>query len=149
MTNDWSVPPQPPQTWFSRNWKWVAPLGCLALIVLAGCFVAGVFFAVFGAMRSSDVFKESLVRAQANPVLREKLGTPIEAGWLVSGSINVSGPGGSADISIPIHGPRGKADLYVTAKKSAGQWTFTTLVAQLEGAPDRIDLLESPPGHAR
>ncbi len=60
----------------------------------------------------------------------------------VSGNINVSGPSGQADLSIPISGPDGKATIYAVATKSAGQWTFSTLVVEINGTMQRIDLLE-------
>ena len=105
-------------------------------------FVALIVSIVFGAMKSSDAYKEALGRAQASPSVQQALGSPIEDGLIMSGSIQVNGPSGHADLSFPISGPKGRGTVYVVANKSAGQWTFTTLAAEIESSHERIDLLE-------
>ena len=129
-------------SWWSRNWKWFVPVGCLSAIVLAVAFVAVIVVFVFGIMKSSDVYKEALAEATTNEIVIEALGTPIEPGLVISGNINVSGSSGNADIAIPISGPRGEATIYAVAAKSAGQWEYSMLVVQLEGTGEQIDLLE-------
>lgn len=54
---------QPAQrSWWGRNWKWVAPVGCLGpLLGCGGClsiFVIG----IFSALKSSDVYQEALAK---------------------------------------------------------------------------------------
>lgn len=132
------IVPQPaPKSWLARNWKWLLAGAFLMFLVLA---VGGVM-AIFGAMRSSDVAKESVLRAQANSLVVQGLGSPIKEGWFVSGSINVSTGSGNADLSIPISGPKGEGTVYVTAQKGAGEWTYTQMLAAVPGSNDRIDLL--------
>ena len=60
----------------------------------------------------------------------------------MSGNINVNGSSGHADLSIPIFGPKGKGKIYAVARKSAGVWQFQTLQVEVEGQPERIDLLQ-------
>lgn len=131
-----------PPNWFSRNWKWAVPTGCLTVLVLFAGFAAAIVFFVFGVMKSSDVYAQALERARAAPAVVEALGTPIEEGLFMSGSINVSGPSGHADIAIPLSGPHAKGTLYVVADKSAGEWRFRTLQLAVDGGGKRIDLLE-------
>jgi len=142
-------PAQPQRSWWSRNWKWVVPVGCLVLILpllaLAG-FIGGILAIVFGSIKSTDVCQQALTLAKSNPVVIEALGEPIEDGWLMSGNINTSGPSGSADISIPLHGPKGKGTLYAVATKSAGRWEYDTLEVEVQGRDDRINLLEAERG---
>ena len=80
--------------WFSRNWKWALPVGCLLPLVLCGggilVFVFVVYGAVTGAIRSSDAYQEGMSRARSNPEVVAALGEPIESGWLISGNINVA-----------------------------------------------------------
>ncbi len=138
---------QPQRSWWSRNWKWVVPVGCLVLLLplLAIAGFAGTIVAiVFGSIKSTDVYEEALARARANPAVVEALGEPIEDGWWMSGHINTSGPSGSADISIPLHGPKGKGTLYAVATKSAGRWEYQTLEVEVDGKAERIDLLAGP-----
>jgi len=128
-------------TWLGRNWKWLLPAGILLLLLLLAIFVGGILFIVETSFRHSDCYVQALVRARADPQVVEKLGQPIEAGWTASGSINISGSSGNADISIPISGPKGKGTLYVVAKKSAGRWEFQTLQVEINGEQERINLL--------
>ncbi len=129
------------RSWWSRNWKWFVPVGCLSLLVLFAAFVGSIFFVAAGAMKSSDAYKDAVAQAQASPAVVEALGTPIKTGFFTSGSVNTTGPGGDAALSIPISGPKGKATIQVEAKKSGGEWTYSTLVVEVENPQQRIDLL--------
>ncbi|HYX68348.1 MAG TPA: cytochrome c oxidase assembly factor 1 family protein [Terriglobales bacterium] len=130
-----------PEGWFARHWKAVVGVGCLGVVILGGALMAGIFFLVMGGIRSSDVYQQALAKANANPEVVVRLGQPIKPGWMVSGSINVSGPTGDADLAIPVSGPKGKGTIYAVAKKSAGEWTFSRLEVEVEGQPGRIDLM--------
>ncbi len=110
-----------------------------SLAVIAA-FIALIFFAVFGLLKSSDPAREALTRAKANPQLQLELGTPIEEGFIIMGNISTSNASGSANLDIPISGPNGKANLHVEASKRSGVWTYSTLEATVNGKPDRIDL---------
>jgi len=132
-----ATPIAPHKGWFARNWKWLVPV---LLIVFLGLPLA-ILGSVFAAIRSSDAAKESLLRAQSNPLLVQELGAPIEEGWLVVGSINGSGPSGDADLAVPISGPKAKGKIYVTAHKSAGAWRYSVMEAAIDGSDQRINLL--------
>jgi hypothetical protein len=135
-------PPVPPSgNWWTRNWKWFVPLGCLSSIALFVVFIASIMLIVFGAMKSSDVYKDALAKAKAEPAVIEALGSPIEDGMFVSGSTNVNGASGEANLAIPIHGPKRKGTLYVVAQKSVGAWNYSNLVVEVKGTKQRIDLL--------
>lgn len=112
------------------------------LTLLAGVgFVALIFGAVFGLMKSSDAYKDAMTKASADPRVQAAFGTPIHAGFFVNGSIKISGSSGEASIAIPISGPRAKGTLFVEARKSAGKWNFSVLAAEVKGSSERIDLL--------
>jgi hypothetical protein len=100
----------------------------------------GLVYLVMSSTKESDVVRESFARAKANPVLVEKLGTPIEMGMLVSGSINVTPADGQADLVIPISGPKGKGRVNVLAVKAAGEWRYRVMRVTLEGG-ERVNLL--------
>jgi hypothetical protein len=127
--------------WWSRNWKWFVPVGCLSTLVL---FVGGIVLLmsfVFGMMKSTDVYSQALKRAKADPQVVSALGSPITDGYFTSGSIQESGPSGTAELSIPISGPKGSGTIYLEARKSTGQWSFNKLVVEIEHPNQRIDLL--------
>jgi len=127
--------------WWDRNWKWFVPVACLGAIVFFIGLVAGAVFFAFGLMKSSDVYKSAFARAQAHPAVVEALGSPVRAGLVTSGTINVSGHSGTAELAIPISGPKGKGTIFVEARKSAGRWSFGILVVEIKPGRRRIDLL--------
>ncbi len=124
--------------------------GCLAVgcgggLVLITLLTVAIFAFVMNVVKSSDAYKMAMEKAESNPAIVEAIGTPIEAGFFVTGSINTTGPSGNADVSVPLSGPKGEGTLYIVAQKSAGQWSFSTL--EFEGpAGDRVDLMKLPDG---
>jgi hypothetical protein len=131
--------PPPPRNWWSRNWKWVVPVGCLLpLLIMGGC-VVGIGFAVFTAIRNTEVYTESLSRARANPEVRARLGEPIEPRWWITGNINAANDQGAANISIPIRGPKESASIHVVATKNGGRWEYQTMNVRI--GSDTISLL--------
>src|SRR5437763_7405045 len=142
------TPPQvhsaPRRNWWLQNWKWFVPLGCFSMLMLFVIFVGSVALIVFSAMKSTDVYKGALTRAQAHPSVIEALGSPIKEGFLLSGSTNVNGASGEANLSIPISGQMEKGTIYVAATKSLGRWNYSGLIVEITKTHQRIDLLRSP-----
>ena len=132
---------QPPGNWWSRNWKWVVLVGCLLPILLCGGGVAGLVLVVFKAIRSSDIYVESLDRASRNAEVRERLGEPVVSKWWLSGNVNTKNGSGDADIRIPISGPKGDGTIHAVAHRSEGRWIYDTLNVAV--GDDTINLLES------
>jgi hypothetical protein len=132
----------PPRNWWQRNWKWAVPVGCGSVIALFALFVLAIVVFVFSVIRSTDVFRDAVERAKANPEVRAELGEPVKEGWWVSGNVNTSGPSGTADISIPLKGSIKDGKIYAVAHKSAGRWSYDTLEVAVEGREERINLLQ-------
>ncbi|OHE81256.1 MAG: hypothetical protein A3G75_13165 [Verrucomicrobia bacterium RIFCSPLOWO2_12_FULL_64_8] len=135
----------PTRNWWQRNWKWFVPVGCLTALLLFVAFIGLVVAGAMGVMKSSDAYKEAVARARTEPVVVQKLGLPIEEGFLASGHVNTSGPSGEAELSIPLKGPKGKATLYVEAEKKAGRWQFKQLVVEFEATHERVELAAPAP----
>ncbi len=127
--------------WFSRNWKWAVPLGCLGTIVMFVGFIAAIFMVVMGAMRTSDAYQIAMSSAREHPAVIDALGEPIEVGWFVSGNINVNGASGEANLSVPLNGPRGSGTLYIVADKVAGEWIFERMEVAFADSGERVNLL--------
>jgi hypothetical protein len=120
-------------------WVWVG-LGCGVLIAGAVAFVAFILFVVFASMRSAQPYQDGLHLAQRDPRVIAALGSPVEAGLLMSGSIKTENREGSANISIPLHGPKGKASLSVVGTKHRGNWSYSEMTVTLDKGGE-IDLL--------
>lgn len=119
------------------------PAGCLTALAGVVGFVALILTLVFGAVRSSTPFRHALARAQADPIVRGSLGSPIRDGLFLSGAFRSGGDGGRARLAIPLHGSRGRGTLHVVAQRSQGRWRYTTLVVRLDSSGDSIDLLQN------
>ena len=116
--------------------------GCLTLIVLLGAFAVGMMFFVFGTIKNTDVVANAIKQSQSSPQVQAALGTPIETGWWISGSVNISNGAGRADISGPISGPKGDGTLILKATKSAGgSWEYSQMEVQVTNGAT-INLLE-------
>ncbi len=141
-TPPYPLHPEPMQkSWLEQHPHWKIPLGCLTLILLIGVFATILITIITTSFRSSEVYKQAMARATENLQVRERIGEPINAVWLVSGQLNVSGSTGNANLSIPISGPKGKGVIRAVAKKSGSVWRFTYLQVKVEGQPGNIDLL--------
>ena len=150
MTIDYTRPPQPPppagelkRGWWSRNWKWFVPVGCIGFIALLLIGIAAIVGVVFGAIKSSDVYREALQRAQNHPEVQAALGTPIEAGWWMTGQMDVNNDTGSANLSIPISGPKGKGSVHVVATKQGGSWIYSRLDVEVYAHDRRPGVLDA------
>jgi Cytochrome oxidase complex assembly protein 1 len=115
------------------------------MLLLAAGFVFVIVSIVFGAMKSSDAYKTALAKVQADPRVVNTLGSPIRDGFFVSGTTNVSGSSGHADLTVPISGPKGKGTVYFVATKFAGEWSFSKLIVEVGKTGERIDLTENGP----
>ena len=120
------------------------PLGCFTVVLLFLAFIGLILVIAFSAMKSTDVYREALARAKADPAVIEALGSPIKDGFLVSGNTNLNGASGESNLAIPISGPNGKGTIYVSANKSLGQWNYSGLVVEVGQTQQRIDLLQKP-----
>jgi hypothetical protein len=143
MTIDYTQPPQPGQPqrgWWSRNWKWVVPVGCVSVVVVFLAFIGVILAVVFGAIKSSEAYTTALHTAQQDPRVIAALGTPIESGFLVTGNINVNASHGTAQLDFPISGPKGKAKVHAEADKPDGKWVYSVMQVHVDGGPT-IDLL--------
>ena len=118
-----------------RNWAIAGVAVWLTLIVVIG----GTFYSIASLLKGSDVYRGALERANATSAATEALGAPVEGGFPM-GSINISGPSGEAELSIPVHGSRAKGTIYVEATRAMGRWQYDRLELEVEGRDERIDL---------
>ena len=128
--------------WWGRNWKWAAPSGCLLMFLLVGAFIGAIFLFVFSMMKSTEAYAHSMETARADAEVVAALGQPIQEGMFVTGNFEESGGAGQAQFSIPVSGPKGSGTIYVEARKSAGEWVYSTMVLETDNPKQRIDLLD-------
>lgn len=139
--------PPPPPSGAKRNKKlvWIIVAVVLAVLLLAVLVVGAVGAAIFAGMRSSDPYHFAMQTAAHDPRVVARLGSPVQAGWLVGGNINLRNDSGDADLSIPVSGPVHKGTIHVVGTKTAGEWTYQKLTLTVEDGPQGLNLLK-PPG---
>ena len=122
----------------SGCWKALA-IGCSVIIVLGAAAMISLFIFVFSVIKRTDVYREAYHRAASDPRVIAALGTPIEKGWWVFGSVNIDNDSGNANFTFPISGPKEKARVHAIASFN-GNWTYTELVVKPDNGGD-IDVL--------
>jgi TonB family protein len=138
-------PQQQSKGCLGRNWKWAVPLGCVTLILVLGAAGGAIFLFAMSAVKSSDVYKGALERAQKSPEAVALLGEPIKDGWLVKGNVSFNGGSGNANFEIPVSGPKNSGTLYVRAINEGGAWMYEKLDLLAEGG-QKVSLLAADTG---
>lgn len=115
------------------------PVICVAALLVAGGFVT----LIFGFIKSSDAYIGAVAQVKVAPAAIDALGSPIQEGFLVTGSVSANGASGKAELAIPVEGPKGKGTLYVEATKALGEWHYRYLILQIDQTHERIDVLKN------
>lgn len=131
----------PRTDWWSRNWRWAVPLGA----VLGFGSLAAFVLWVFGMIKSCEPYERALTLAKSAPAVAAELGRPVSEGFLTTGSVNLSGPSGTAELSIPLRGPKGRGHLHVEATRKLGEWRFDALILETEHPVRHVDLTPRGP----
>lgn len=123
----------------------IALIVIASLIALVVILFVVIFASVRSTLRSSEVYAQAMSTLQSNPEAVQMLGSPVEAGNAVNGSINLSNGSGDAELSIPVSGSIQKGDLIALAERNGGQWQIYFLELQLQSG-DSLNLLLDVPG---
>lgn len=126
-------PPMQQPGWFSRNWKWLVPVGCLVPMMCCGIFGAGTYFAASKMIESSGAFAEAFSKASQNEEVTAALGAPIAPGFGMSGEIKQNNNTGTADFTVPLKGSKASGRMHVVARQSGGVWKFQTIEVEANG----------------
>ena len=112
----------------------------LISVALCVSFALTIIGVAFGAMRASTPYQEAMDAVSTNSTAIQALGEPIEAGWLMSGSVETSQNSGTASFNIPVSGPNGSGTLYVEAYKVGDRWRYEQLYLEVDGQLESIPL---------
>lgn len=141
-TADGNLAPQ--RGWWSRNWKWVVPVGCLGMLATCGCLGAILVGGVFGAIKNTGAYTEGLALALSDSEVQATLGTQISAGF-PQGSVNSSNGRTTAELSISLDGDKADGVLRVEGTESGGSWNYSVLQVEVPGRQP-IDLRDKTGG---
>ncbi|MEZ5344531.1 MAG: cytochrome c oxidase assembly factor Coa1 family protein [Pyrinomonadaceae bacterium] len=126
-----------------RSRKWIV-LIVLFVVVIPILITFGIFAAVIGGLylgtKSTEEFKCSMAKINENQEAIELLGKPIEDGYLVMPTIEISGPVRRVNFSVPVSGPKGSARLNVNSFRDGFNSNF---VMSLRGDDEKNLILHS------
>lgn len=122
-----------------RNWAIAGAICWLALPLL----IAGLVFGIMGSLTSSGAYRLSLAKAAEDKAVIAIFGEPIDAGWLTTGKVQISGSKGRADLSIPISGPKCSGDVISRSEKLNGEWVIHLLAVKADCNNDTIVLINT------
>lgn len=131
-------PTIPQQGWWSRNWKWFVPVGCLTLLATCGCCIGGGLLVALRGVQSSPVYQDAIARATSSPLAIEALGAPIEASWMVEFNVTPA----ETRIRVPLKGKKTAGTLYVRGQPAEGGAIHYDRLDLVTGGKT-IDLLEA------
>jgi len=114
--------------------------GCSVLFLAVVAIIAAVFFGLFGLLKKSQPYSDSVAAVQSSAAAVEALGEPIEPGFFVSGNINLENGTGDANFNIPVSGPDGEGTVHVEGTKDASGWSYQIWELRVDGNPDPIPL---------
>lgn len=117
-------------------------LYCLAAVLLILVAIAVKLQLANNAMRSSQLYKLSLIKVTTHPEVIKAVGLPVKDGGFIKGGIKVSGSSTEATLVYPIYGPEGRAIVNVQAEKKDAKWIYSTLQVTIRETSKKINLLE-------
>lgn len=126
-----------------RQWaKW----GVILWLTVPLAFGA-LFFSIVVMLKGAEAYKLAHARLDADERVAQIVGKPLSTG-IPTGSVQVSGASGSAELSFSVEGPRGKGRAYLQARQELGLWRLDRLVFQEEATGRRMELAPTEPGSA-
>ncbi len=135
--------------WFSRNWKWAVPVGCLGIIASCICMGAIAGFMGFNAIKNNTAYVQALAIAMSDDEVQATLGTPIDTSFMgQQSSVKIEGGRSVAQFAIPLKGSKAEGLLRVNAVKTGEEWNYQVFQVDVPGR-DSIDLLHKVGGTPR
>lgn len=109
----------------------------MPLVIIFSVFcVSGAFYLAFKTIRWMRVYKVPYAYIQSDPMIVERLGSPIQEGWWNFWTIR----NGRAYIYFPIYGPKTSAKVYIYASKVEYKWFYVEIQIKFKGDSKWISL---------
>ncbi|MDN7124563.1 cytochrome c oxidase assembly factor Coa1 family protein [Pseudidiomarina terrestris] len=121
-----------------RDIKWLI-IGLGIAAALMAVFVLFVYFVM--SLVKGEAYDLSLAAVSKHAAVQVLLGEPIEPGFLVLGNVNISGPGGNAELQYSISGPKGEGTVFAYAIRDTGEWQLQRVVVDIDGAHERLQII--------
>ncbi len=124
--------------WYVRHRMRALLLTFAGFLVFGAIMGATAFVMTVNRVKRDPGYAVALARVQESVELQREIGSPIEAGWLATGSSQVAGPADTpferGEYAFRVHGPEGKAGVRAIAERPvvaegavSGDWTLVFL----------------------
>ena len=124
------------KSWYSRNKKWFLPTVIGGPILVIALFAFLILSLVYGVLKNSDSYKMSMYEVQENKDCIRLLGSPIKAGYWITGQINKQGfspnQTGTSNLRIPLEGTLAEGTAYSSCEIENGKWEFLELSVDIK-----------------
>lgn len=137
-------PPLPPalptnkQTWWDRNWKWVAIGGSMIFLALCAFGTWTAMSWIGDRMKRTEAYQRALPIVLSDAEVVAALGSPIEPRGFLSGHLSENDRYASLIMSQLLVGPKAQGRLTIVAFKSEDRWTYERLEVLPEGHAEAI-----------
>ncbi len=105
----------------------------LAAVLLAVLVCAGIcggivwFLFLVPSVRHTEPYRAALEAVRQDPTVVERLGEPIEDGWIAAGEVSVDNGRGEANLFFDVSGPDEPAAVQAQARRREGVWRLVTV----------------------
>ena len=113
----------PPSSKARRNALILGSVFVFPLLVLAALFL---FLRDSGFKTAAA--DPAIYKSQTSPAMVALIGTPMQPGWPIRGTLVTHKGFGHADLRIPLAGPRGQGTLVEWAQQRQAKWQLCSLV---------------------
>lgn len=120
----------------------------IAGFVSAACIIALVAYGgekAIGFLKNTEVYQMAMSEIKSNPAVTAALGEPIDAGFLVTGNVNLELTDGSghAQLHIPLSGSEAPGEAMVQAIRTDGKWVIELLIVKVEEYSEPIVVINT------
>ena len=124
----------PPKKLKPKLAGWKILLFVLLLVVAAGYGVSRLVTSFDTLMRGNFAYTEGLRLLSENRAAKAILGSPIEAGDILGGNVNLQNLDGVAQYKLAVKGSQCEGVYYIRADKTMGTWDIYLMVLQSDCA---------------
>ena len=129
------------KTWWKRHWKWIVPLGGIALILIGTFFSSGmddIAIDLAQAYSDTELHENALEKVKSDDRVIELLGEilPIDKMAVFEGHVVYSNDNNTVNSTIRINGEKGKAKIDFTANRVKDNWNYSKINVRIKNRLD-------------
>ena len=101
--------------------------GILLLLLVCAGVCGGVVWFLVASVRHTEPYRIALAAVREDPTVVERLGEPIEDGWIAAGDVSRQNGRGEAHLAFDVRGSKEPAAVEARARMREGVWRLVSL----------------------